>query len=77
MRRLIRSHLPPHLRLSGSNTDVLVYLAYLLFLHKLANESRLRMQMEQPRNRTISRRHVVGAGRTLLRRRGAHIREEG
>lgn len=77
MRRLIRSHLPPHLRLQGSNTDVLVYLAYLLFLQQLANESRLRMQMERPRSRTILRRHVVGAGRTILRRRGTHVVEEG
>lgn len=72
----MRSHLAPHLRLQGSNVDVVIYLSYLLFLQSLANEGRLRMQIEGSRSRTMLRRHVVGAGRTLLRRRGVGLAEE-
>ena len=70
LRKVVRSHFPEGVKLHGSNTDVIIYLAYLLFLQQLANEGRLRMQMDGARSRTLLRRHVVGAGRMLLRRKG-------
>lgn len=74
LRKIMRAHLPPHMRLHGPNTDILIYLAYLMFLQNLANESRLQMQMDRASglggisDRQILRRHILGAGRKLLRR---------
>jgi hypothetical protein len=64
LKRLLRAHLPPGVRLSAQ-TDVLVYLAYLLFLQRLAGEARVRMQLDAAAG-------VPGARRTMAQR---HVRE--
>lgn len=70
LRRVIQSHLPADVRLASKNVDVLIYLAYLVFLQELADESRLRMQMDGAAGRQLLRRHVMVSGRAVLQKRG-------
>lgn len=72
MRRMIKSHLNEEQRLS-SEADILFFLAYQLFLRRLADEARVRMQYDAAAGiasskRSMSKRHVVGAAAFILRR---------
>ncbi|PWN92915.1 hypothetical protein FA10DRAFT_263648 [Acaromyces ingoldii] len=72
MRRMIKSHLDEDQRLS-SEADILFFLAYQLFLRRLADEARVRMQYDAAAGitsskRSMSKRHVVGAVQFILRR---------
>lgn len=64
IKKLIRAHLPPNTRLSKT-ADLYVMLAFLLYLQRLANESRLAQQIDMSNglkgSRTITRRHISGA----------------
>lgn len=71
LKRLIRANLSEDQasRLS-KDVDVYVYLAFLMYLKRLSNESRLRMQADVVAGITSSRkrmqkRHVVGARRRI------------
>ncbi|KAK1171157.1 centromere protein W [Huso huso] len=55
----------PHLRLA-TNTDVLVHLSLLLFLHRLAEESRAKAF--ENRSSTIKPDHVLKVAKGVLRR---------
>ncbi|PWN34036.1 uncharacterized protein FA14DRAFT_67876 [Meira miltonrushii] len=74
VRRVINSHLPKISKVKGNDneTEILIYLTYLVFLQELADESRLEMQLEGAASRQIARRHVIKAGRTVLKK---HFRD--
>lgn len=72
VKRIINSHLPEKSQIKGNDTEVLVYLTYLVFLQNLADESRLEMQLEGAVGRQIARRHVIKAGRTVLKKYFRH-----
>ncbi|PWZ01368.1 hypothetical protein BCV70DRAFT_72735 [Testicularia cyperi] len=64
VKKLIRAHLPNNTRLSKT-ADLYVMLAFLIYLQRLANESRLAHQIDVSNglrgSRTIARRHIHGA----------------
>lgn len=64
VKRLIRAHLPPNTRLSKT-ADLYVMLAFLIYMQRLANESRMAQQVDLSNglkgSRTITRRHINGA----------------
>lgn len=64
VKRITRSHLPPNVRLSKT-ADLYIMLAFLIYLQRLANESRLAQQIDLSNglkgSRTIARRHINGA----------------
>ncbi|XP_020646343.1 centromere protein W [Pogona vitticeps] len=64
LRGLIKKH-KPHLRLSA-NTDVLVHLNFLLFLHGLAEESRVKAIAEK--SKTIKYEHVISSAKIILKK---------
>ncbi|KIS72228.1 uncharacterized protein UMAG_11452 [Mycosarcoma maydis] len=68
VKKLIRAHLPPNTRLSKT-ADLYVMLAFLIYLQRLANESRLAQQIDLSNglkvSRAITRRHVNGARRRV------------
>ncbi|XP_062981792.1 centromere protein W [Elgaria multicarinata webbii] len=64
MKGLVKRH-KPHLRLSA-NTDLLVHLNFLLFLHRLAEESRTKAISEK--SKTIKYEHVVSSAKIILKK---------
>ncbi|SPO42536.1 uncharacterized protein PSANT_00219 [Moesziomyces antarcticus] len=64
IKKLVRAHLPPNVRLSKS-ADLYVLLAFLIYMQRLANESRLAHQQDAVNglkgSATIARRHINGA----------------
>lgn len=68
VKRVINSHLPGRSKIEHDDTEILVYLTYLVFLQELADESRLEMQLEGAAGRQMARRHVIKAGRTVLKK---------
>ncbi|SPO20325.1 uncharacterized protein UTRI_00724_B [Ustilago trichophora] len=64
IKKLIRAHLPPNTRLSKT-ADLYVMLAFLIYMQRLANESRVAHQIDLSNglkgSRSITRRHLNGA----------------
>lgn len=64
IKKLIRAHLPANTRLSKT-ADLYVMLAFLIYMQRLANESRLALQIDLSNglkgSRSITRRHLNGA----------------
>ncbi|XP_003404283.1 centromere protein W [Loxodonta africana] len=55
----------PHLRLE-TNGDLLIHLNCLLFIHRLAEESRI--NASESKCRTIKKEHVVAAAKVILKK---------
>lgn len=72
VRNTLKSHLPVGVRLKDDNSDVIAYLAYLVFVQRLADESRVQMQLEGLGAQSVSRRHVTNAGNLVLERQRRH-----
>ncbi|SPO39374.1 uncharacterized protein PSFLO_04855 [Pseudozyma flocculosa] len=66
VKRLIRSHLPASARLS-KNADLYIALAFLLYMQRLANETRLTHQIDLSNGirGPLAKRHVAGARRRV------------
>ncbi|KAH0622285.1 hypothetical protein JD844_024453 [Phrynosoma platyrhinos] len=61
LKRLVKRS-KPHLRLSG-NTDLLVHLNFLLFLQRLAEETRTKAIAEK--SKTIKYEHVLSSAKVI------------
>ncbi|KAF7253670.1 Centromere protein W [Varanus komodoensis] len=64
LKRVVKKH-KPHLRL-GANTDLLVHLNFLLFLHRLAEEARTKAISEK--SKTIKYEHVFSSAKIILKK---------
>ncbi|CDW98847.1 hypothetical protein [Sporisorium scitamineum] len=79
IKKLVRAHLPPNTRLSKT-ADLYVMLAFLIYLQRLANESKVVHQIDLSNglkgSRSITRRHINGAHKhvTLTQMAGAAAR---
>uniref|UniRef100_A0A8V0XUX9 Centromere protein W n=1 Tax=Gallus gallus TaxID=9031 RepID=A0A8V0XUX9_CHICK len=60
LRKIIKKH-KPHLRLAA-NTDLLVHLSFLLFLHRLAEEART--NAFENKSKIIKPEHTIAAAKT-------------
>ncbi|XP_054030043.1 centromere protein W [Dryobates pubescens] len=64
LRRIIKNE-KPSLRLAA-NTDLLVHLSFLLFLHRLAEEART--NAIQNRSKMIKPDHAIAAAKVILKK---------
>ncbi|XP_042300234.1 centromere protein W [Sceloporus undulatus] len=64
LKRLVKRH-KPQLRLSA-NTDLLVHLNFLLFLQRLAEETRTTAIAEK--SKTIKYEHVLSSAKIILKK---------
>uniref|UniRef100_A0A8V0XQ15 Centromere protein W n=1 Tax=Gallus gallus TaxID=9031 RepID=A0A8V0XQ15_CHICK len=61
LRKIIKKH-KPHLRLAA-NTDLLVHLSFLLFLHRLAEEART--NAFENKSKIIKPEHTIAAAKVI------------
>ncbi|XP_063146847.1 centromere protein W [Candoia aspera] len=64
LKSLVKKH-KPHLRLGG-NTDLLVHLNFLLFLFRLAEETRAKAVEEK--SKIIKYEHVLSSAKIILKK---------
>ncbi|XP_015714066.1 centromere protein W [Coturnix japonica] len=64
LRKIIKKH-KPHLRLAA-NTDLLVHLSFLLFLQRLAEETRT--NAFENKSKVIKPEHTVAAAKVILKK---------
>ncbi|KAM6081301.1 centromere protein W [Chlamydotis macqueenii] len=64
LRKILKKH-KPQLRLAA-NTDLLVYLNYLLFLHRLAEEART--NAFENKSKIIKPEHIIAAAKVILKK---------
>ncbi|XP_060094955.1 centromere protein W [Heteronotia binoei] len=64
LKGLVKRH-KPHLRMTA-NSDLLVHLNFLLFLHRLAEESRTKAIADK--SKTIKYEHVLTSAKEILKK---------
>ncbi|XP_057219587.1 centromere protein W [Malurus melanocephalus] len=64
LRKIMKKH-KPHLRLAA-NSDLVIHLNFLLFLHRLAEEART--NAFESKNKIIKPEHTISAAKVILKK---------